>query len=66
MIINQTQVFTMWPQTIVNKVLDWWLKRAESHYLMCAEVEAQRAKDSHANVAYYQRKAAFARSARIR
>ena len=43
---------------------NWWLQRAERHYLICAEVEAQRAREAQMNVAYYQKRAALARSAR--
>lgn len=43
----------------------WWLRRAERHYLICADVEQQRAREAQMNVAYYQKRAAMARSARI-
>ncbi len=43
----------------------WWLQRAERHYLICADVEEQRAREAQMNVAYYQKRAALARSARI-
>lgn len=46
-------------------IRNWLLQRAEQHYIICAQVEAQRAKEAQLNVAYYQRKAAFARSDRI-
>jgi hypothetical protein len=44
---------------------NWWLQRAEQHYLICADVEAQRAREAQQNVAYYQKRAALARSARL-
>jgi hypothetical protein len=42
----------------------WWLRHAERHYLICADVELARAREAMQNVAYYQRRAAMARSAR--
>lgn len=43
----------------------WFLRRAERHYLICADVELQRVREAQMNVAYYQKRAALARSARI-
>ncbi len=43
----------------------WWLKCAEHHYMICAATEQQRAREAHQNVAYYQKRAALARSARF-
>ena len=50
---------------IVRSIQHWWLQRAERHYLICADVELQRAREAQMNVAYYQKRAALARSARI-
>jgi len=50
---------------ILRSIQHWWLQRAERHYLICADVEQQRAKEAQMNVAYYQKRAALARSARI-
>lgn len=50
---------------IVRSIHHWWLQRAERHYLICADVEQQRAREAQMNVAYYQKRAALARSARI-
>jgi heme exporter protein D len=50
---------------IVRSIQHWWLQRAERHYLICADVEQQRAREAQMNVAYYQKRAALARSARI-
>jgi hypothetical protein len=50
---------------LVRGIQKWWLHRAERHYLMCAETELQRAREAQMNVAYYQKRAALARSARI-
>jgi hypothetical protein len=50
---------------VLRAVRNWWLNRAERHYLMCADVEAQRAREHQANIAYYQKRAAMARSNRI-
>jgi len=49
---------------IVKSIQHWWLQRAERHYLICADVEQQRAREAQMNVAYYQKRAALARSAR--
>ena len=48
---------------IVRSIHRWWLQRAERHYLICADVEQQRAREAQMNVAYYQKRAALARSA---
>lgn len=50
---------------ILNGIRRWWLMRAERHYLICADVELTRAREAHMNVAYYQKRAAQARSARL-
>ena len=49
---------------VLRKVRHWWLRRAEDHYLICADVELARAREAHQNMAYYQKQAALARSAR--
>jgi heme exporter protein D len=49
---------------IFRSIQHWWLQRAERHYLICADVEQQRAREAQMNVAYYQKRAALARSAR--
>lgn len=61
---NVAQVFSYSLQPIIKAVRNWWLTRLENHYLMSAATEAERAKEALANVKYYQRKAAFARSNR--
>jgi hypothetical protein len=48
-----------------RSVRNWWLRRREDHYLICADVEAKRAREAQQNVAFYQKQAAMARSARI-
>lgn len=50
---------------VVRRISNWLLRRAEQHYLICADVELQRVREAQLNVAYYQRKAALARSARL-
>jgi Spy/CpxP family protein refolding chaperone len=50
---------------ILRSIHHWWLERAERHYLICADVEEQRAREAQLNVAYYQKRAALARSARL-
>jgi len=44
---------------------NWWFRRAENHYLICAEVERARIVEAQHNVRYYQTRAALARSNRI-
>jgi hypothetical protein len=43
----------------------WWWRRAERHYLICADIEQARVREAQQNLAYYQKRAALARSARI-
>jgi hypothetical protein len=43
----------------------WWHQRAEEHYLICAAVESARAREAEENEAYYQKRAAMARSAQL-
>ena len=50
---------------ILRNIHHWWLQKAEHHYLICADVEEKRAREAQQNVAYYQTRAAMARSARI-
>lgn len=50
---------------MLRQLRHWWLKRAEDHYLICADVEQRRVREAQQNVAYYQRRAAMARSERI-
>lgn len=49
---------------LLRRVQNWWLQRAERHYLICADVELQRMREAQMNIAYYQKRAAMARSAR--
>lgn len=60
--MNQFQIFSYWPATIQRSFSNWLHKRLENHYLICADVEQQRAREAQANVAYFQKRAAFARS----
>lgn len=48
---------------IMRRLRRWWLERTEEHYLMCAAVERERAREAEENEAYYQKRAALARSA---
>ena len=50
---------------VVRRVRLWWLRRVEDHYLMCAAVEHSRAREAEENEAYYQKRAAMARSAQL-
>lgn len=49
---------------ILRSLHNWWLQRAERHFLICADVELQRMREAQMNIAYYQKRAAMARSAR--
>jgi len=48
---------------LMRRLRRWWLERTEEHYLMCAAVEQARAREAEENEAYYQKRAALARSA---
>jgi hypothetical protein len=48
---------------VLRRLRRWWLERSEEHYLMCAAVEQARAREAEENEAYYQKRAALARSA---
>ncbi|MGZ3238549.1 MAG: hypothetical protein ACXU8A_14365 [Burkholderiaceae bacterium] len=50
---------------IVRNIRHWWLQRAEDHYLICADVEEERAREAQQNASYYQKQAAIARSERL-
>jgi heme exporter protein D len=50
---------------VAKSIRTWWLRRVERHYAICADVEMQRAREAQLNAAYYQKRAALARSARI-
>jgi hypothetical protein len=62
--ITARRLFAMAPHPVLKMVRDWWLRRAEQHYMICAAVEHQRAKEAMQNESYYQKQAAIARSAR--
>jgi hypothetical protein len=49
---------------IYRRMRQWWLRRTEEHYLICAAVEHERAQEAEQNESYYQKRAAMARSAR--
>ncbi len=51
--------------TVFRRTKLWWYKRAEEHYLICAAVEHARAREAEENEAYYQKRAAMARSAQL-
>lgn len=48
---------------IIRRLRLWWYRRTEEHYLICAAVEHARAREAEENEAYYQKRAAMARSA---
>lgn len=64
--MTTTKLLTLWPSTIYRPIRRWWLERAEQHYLICADVEQQREREARMNVAYYQKRAAIARSEKAR
>ena len=45
-------------------IQNWWLRRTEDHFLICADIEQERAREAQLNAAYFQKRAAMARSAR--
>lgn len=49
---------------LIRRLRLWWHQRAEEHYLICAAVENARAREAEENEAYYQKRAAMARSAK--
>lgn len=49
--------------SLLRKARHWWLKRAEQHYLICASIEHERAREAEQNEAWYHKRAAMARSA---
>lgn len=63
--MTTSAIFNMSLALLTRSIRRWWLGHIERHSLMAAEVEAERAKEHQANVAYYQRKAAMARSERL-
>jgi hypothetical protein len=50
---------------MLRRLRIWWHQRAEEHYLICAAVENARAREAEENEAYYQKRAAMARSAQL-
>ena len=48
---------------VIRRLRLWWYRRTEEHYLICAAVEHARAREAEENEAYYQKRAAMARSA---
>jgi hypothetical protein len=61
--LNFQELTMMSVSPILRNVRRWWLQRAERHYLICADVEEERAREAQMNVAYYQKRAALARAA---
>lgn len=49
---------------LLRNLHHWWLRRSEEHFLICAAVEHERAREAEENEAYYQKRAAMTRSAR--
>ncbi len=59
--LNALTQLTVGP--VFRRLRLWWYRRAEEHYLICAAVEHARAREAEENEAYYQKRAAMARSA---
>lgn len=49
---------------LLRNLRHWWLNKSEQHFLICAAVEHERAREAEDNEAYYQKRAAMARSAK--
>lgn len=60
--MTQRQLYALSLLPAYRAIMRSWFATVERHYLMCADVEAQRVREAQSNVAYYQRKAALARS----
>lgn len=48
---------------ILRHLRHWWLSKSERHFLICAAVEHERAREAEDNEAYYHKRAVMARSA---
>ncbi|HJV52765.1 MAG TPA: hypothetical protein VJ652_14960 [Noviherbaspirillum sp.] len=59
------RLFSLSVEPAARALRRFWLSRVEQHYLISAEVEAAKARQANANAAYFQKKAALARSARL-
>lgn len=62
--IRLRELINLAPTPYLRALKHWWLLRAERHFLMCADVEAQHEREARMNIAYYQKRAALARSER--
>lgn len=49
---------------LFRAIYNWWQRRTEDHFLICADIEEERAREALLNAAYFQKRAAMARSAR--
>lgn len=67
---NQTMTISsllgLWLRPKVNAVAYWAIERIERHNLICADVEEKRLKEAQLNVAHYQKRAAIARSNKLK
>ncbi len=61
--LNNLNTLSLRP--LLRRARQWWYRRAEEHYLICAAVEHSRAREAEENEAYYQKPAAMIRSARL-
>jgi len=61
--LNSLTMLSLKP--VAQRLRLWWYRRAEEHYLICAAVENARAREAEENEAYYQKRAAMARSAQL-
>lgn len=62
---NLADLMTLSLKQPIRNIRLWWLRAAERHYNICADVEMQRAREAQLNQAYYQKRAALAKSAQI-
>ncbi len=61
--IKLSALTTLSVRPLARRLRQWWYRRAEEHYLICAAVEHARAREAEDNEAYYQKRAAMARAA---
>jgi hypothetical protein len=61
--IKLTTLTMLSVRPLLRRLRHWWYRRAEEHYMICAAVEHARAREAEDNEAYYQKRAALARTA---
>lgn len=58
--LHELTMISLKPQ--LQRLRHWWFSRLEEHYLICAEIERQHARQSEENEAYYHKRAATIRA----